>query len=185
MLVFTAVLAAAGIVNAVIINRQLDVMSQQLKQMERAGRLDQRPWIVDPALLLSGEPEENQSIDVGLTIVNHGKSPALNVITQSRFLISESEPLMSAFELCESGRSTAVLAPGEASTTFKLKPRALAIKEAAIYRAKQANLYVHAIVRYKDIFQISHWTTLCMYHVYGEGLGTFHYCGHGNDMDSD
>ena len=55
----------------------------------------------------------------------------------------------------------------------------------SLYTKQGAVLYVHAIIRYENIFQKHHWTTVCAYHVYGEPLDQFTFCPNGNDMDRD
>ena len=53
----------------------------------------------------------------------------------------------------------------------------------AEYMAGSRRLFVTSKIYYTDTFGIPHWTTMCVYHIWGTGLDNFSFCGAGNDVD--
>jgi hypothetical protein len=162
------------------------------------SRLDQRPWVTFGDFKLNKEPVAGEEISIAWELRNSGKTPALESSIYTVVRIA-AEAIVKAVEKMglslnptfvtkEVSRSVSIIAPGNSNTVtgitnpvdFGRNNREHLI---TLYRAKQARLYVHILVRYKDIAATPHWTTACAYHIFGEGLSDFINCPQGNVID--
>lgn len=150
-----------------------------------SARLDQRPWITFDGFEMSEEPTLNKEVTVTLKVINTGKTPGLDLTSQSRLASWNVEPPPAVFVAPASAPSKGILAPGVTTVTFTTDPLSLTNSDQLdAYTSKQNRIYIEAIVRYSDAFGKSHWTKVCAYHASGMPLTTFQYCEHGNEIDT-
>jgi len=152
-----------------------------------ASRLDERPWLVPSGFRLSEEPGLDTGVTVTVFVVNTGKTPALELVNQSKLFLLNVDPPGPNFDLPVNPRSRAIVAPGAtAAVQFKTDPLILkTLREMSFYTSLSYRIYLEALVRYKDTFNQDHWTTVCAYHVSGAALDYFQYCEHGNEVDEE
>jgi hypothetical protein len=150
-----------------------------------ASRLDERPWVVGNVFQLSNEPENGKMGDVTISVMNTGKTPALDLIPISKPYIWPITMLLPELDISEvtKAKSIGVLAPGHVGTGFTSDT--LPDKQAALdaYNSGLNYYYVRARIDYSDVNGAKHWTTLCVYHIKGRPLTEFNYCPDGNDVD--
>ena len=77
-----------------------------------------------------------------------------------------------------------ILAPGQTTANLSIARRFEQL-EVARYNNGEAMLCVHAMIRYKDIFGKSHWTSVCAFRSHSDQVNQFSYCEQGNEMDPD
>ncbi len=162
---------------------QNKLMIEQLKQTDRNLRLDQRAWLTSSRFRLIAEPEAGKPIHVDYFIQNSGKTPALDYYSQPVLFLASGMPGMQKFEEPKTFVSRSIVPPGSAGTASATLPIMLAELELSHYRSRADHLFIHAILRYRDIFGRVHWTTVCAYHTWGNPLDMFQYCASGNEMD--
>lgn len=182
---------AANVANknalAATLTQNRDALDQTIEQ----SRLDQRPWVVtgefkmDKDLSVSGnEPE------ITIAEINTGKTPALGVIPQGVIIVTQKEPTpspnwFSYTSIVESTHthSRGILAPGATNFSFTLDKRRINAQDIADYTANKSGLFLQAIIRYDDVWDRPHWTTVCFFHVSGKPTSEWGACEHGNDVD--
>lgn len=147
------------------------------------SQLDQRPWTTVARFVLSAEPEDGKEFQVQYWPQNTGKTPSLSQTNQSKLYLWFGEPQMTFPELNKTA-SIIILPPSSENINSKTTPWKPESNLVKLYRAKTLNLYIHILIRYRDIFGTPHWTTVCAFHIYGNALSDFSYCHDGNEMDS-
>jgi len=113
---------------------------------------------------------------------NTGNSPAIDYRIVTRVIISTTTPPMPSV-FAETREGGSIIAPGQANFQSTTRPVALPDDAIEAYQAKRAWLYVQAIARYRDVFGIPHWTTVCAYRAFGTSLSLTNFCPDGNDID--
>jgi hypothetical protein len=150
-----------------------------------AVRLGERAWITSAGIQLAAEPGEDEPFTISIFVANTGKTPALELISQSRILITASPPRMNRFPEPNKIQSRTILAPGTSVANFSPDPWTPRRDMFHAYRDGSQVLYVQARLQYRDIFQRPHWTTICAYHTYGAPLDKLTLCETGNEIDRD
>ena len=150
------------------------------------SHLDQRPWLVPSGFHLSAEPSTNAGITVTVSMLDTGKTPAIETINQSILAIATVIPPLAVFRVPDPQNVNArsFIPPGIAGASFTtdppLIPNDLLLAE---YTNHRARLWLYAILRYSDTFQVPHWTRICAYHILGQIADQFSFCPTGNDLD--
>jgi hypothetical protein len=151
-----------------------------------SSHLDQRAWLVPSGFKLSEEPTLGIGVTVTVSIINTGKTPALELINQSKLFFLNIDPPQTNFDLPVNPRSRAIVAPGASGVEFQSDSMTLkTLSQMGFYTNLSYKIYLEALIRYKDTFNQDHWTTVCAYHVSGAPLSTFQYCEHGNEVDEE
>jgi len=145
--------------------------------------IDQRPWVSIGRFQLSAEVEEGKDIQIKLWYENSGKTPALNLTSQSVVLLWEGEPPFTDFQPPTNVKSTLTLLPGSKYDFFSPGPWIPPAVSVVGYKAKKQALYIHALLRYTDMLRQSHTTRVCAYHMLDRPLGEFTYCAAGNSSE--
>lgn len=151
-----------------------------------SSHLDQRAWLVVSTLAISAEPSQEDGASVTVSLANTGRTPALKLINQSKLFFLDIDPAGANFNLPTNPRSRAIVPPGVSGvqfTTGKLKFKSLS--QVGLYESGVYKVYVQALIRYRDVFGKSHWTSVCAYHTYGARLDYFQFCEHGNEVDGE
>lgn len=158
---------------------------QSLQTTIETFHLDQRAWVAVSRFLLSNEPEADKEIKVDFWLVNTGKTPAKDEVLQSALFVAPHRPPMTKFVIPKISMSRFILTPGTTNQFGSTDSWKVPEPNLGQYLKKSQFLYFHAILRYTDVFQKDHWTTVCAIHTYGRPLDEFIYCEEGNAMDSD
>jgi len=150
-------------------------------------RLDERPWVLPSRFELSAEPEPDKPFTIKVNIQNTGKTPAVDLIPQSRLFSWNEEPPPTDFaEPKDKIISKGIIPPGGGGgNSFTTDPLILDAIKVGAYKGKSNRIYIHAYLNYKDGLSGSklHWTRLCAYHTFGDKLDEFVYCKAGNEID--
>lgn len=173
--VFTVILALVGIFTLI------EVISSGNDSTD-ALRLDQRAWVSPSAFVMSAEPEPNKSIDVKISLVNSGKTPALKVIAMTHPRNWNQQPPEVDWSAAEKAAPRGVLAPGITGIVITTAPLMLS-NGLVEYNTGTNSIYIQAKITYEDIFKRQHWTTICVLHHHGKPLNEFDSCESGNDVD--
>lgn len=159
---------------------------QALDVTVNASHLDQRPWVYPAKFGLSNEPDDkNPQFTVTISLINGGKTIALDLIPAMKPFVWGGEPPLTDFSKEPVTYVTRGVLPPGIPEDITSAPLAIAPGHFSAYKDKRTQAYIHARILYRDSFKTSlqHWTTVCAYHTYGEPLTTFHYCDKGNDVD--
>jgi hypothetical protein len=122
-------------------------------------------------------------------MINTGKTPALNVLPLSKVYIWNGEPPPIPRSEVEAAKpvSHGLLAPGTvpaSGAAFSTSPFIADKGSVDAYNSGKSRIYVRAILTYRDISGVNHWTTICILHFHGTSLEEFSYCQDGNDADN-
>lgn len=155
-----------------------------IKATQESMRQDQRAWVFANGFRLSEEPTSNHPITVTISIINSGKTPALDVLPMSHPSDRSDEPpeVNDWTTVAKGTRKRGLLPPGITGLTFTTAPLTLT-NGLGEYDAGTNSIYVQAKIIYLDTFKKSHWTTVCVLHRHGRPMGEFDFCERGNDMD--
>jgi hypothetical protein len=167
---------------------ELESARKSIANVERAFRLDHRPWVVGSKYVLSAEPDTKSGTKaptITLWVKNAGNTPATAVVCHGKMVMSKTQP--PEFE----PKSTTERPIGSGELSSYAEPVTIddiddTIRNpfsVAAYKEGKLNLYFQGQIRYKDILGVDHCTKVCMYHVHGRGLTTFYGCSEGNEMD--
>lgn len=176
--------------------RSADAANRSLDEVRSNFSREQRPWVFVNNCVLSSEPGENVKVATKCSLVNSGKSPAINLLPQSLLLVrpaGDPEPPMG--DLPPRGKiiSRSIL-PSSAGTGIGIGYGTLTIDADPVvlnkplidaYTNKQLMFYVHLKLSYSDPFGGYHWTTVCAFHKYGMALNEWMHCAEGNGIDLD
>lgn len=164
--------------------RSADLAQQSFTATQQALRLDQRAWVSADHFELMAEPEEGKDVMATVTMVNTGKTPAIDVHEYTDIYIWEGEPPENSLVERGQPKSLAIIPPGSTKISFKT-PLGLKLNstQLAKYADHSLSLYVKSIIRYKDVFAQPHRTNICVFHEQGKPLDFWSYCEHGNDAD--
>lgn len=147
------------------------------------SRLDERAWVVASGFKLSEEPSLNKPFTTTVSVSNTGKTPALEVVPESSLYLWSGEP-PGDIPPNLSPVSKAIVAPGMGGLNFTTAEFTLTSQaQIDVYHGKTSNVYLKAIINYRDAFKGSHWTKVCAYHISGDPLESWKFCAHGNEMD--
>lgn len=150
------------------------------------AHLDQRAWVVASNFSLSEEPVENKPFKVMISLANTGKTPALDVINVGAIYVWYGQPINN-LAMPTNSRSRAMIPPtifgASGSGSFETGEYKLSRRDLDQYDAKITNIYVNALISYKDVFGCPHWTRVCMFHVHGDPPEKFEFCSTGNEVD--
>jgi hypothetical protein len=166
----------------------MDASNRQSKDALDAAigslQLDQRPWVYLPKYVLLNEPEEDKEITITIGIFNSGKTPAIDVSPRYQVFVGNTEPPETDFTKVNQDESHGLLPPGDTEISFKTAPLKVFGNFLSAYNSRVSYLYVHARIDYRDVFGVSHWTSLCIFHTHGRPLNEFDYCKSGNEADN-
>jgi hypothetical protein len=174
-----------SIENAVMkLDAQAKVSAASVKATQDAMRLDQRAWVFATNFHLSAEPEAGQPITVTMTIVNSGKTPALDSVPMTHPSDFPSDPpdVADWDTVAQGTNKRGLVSPGMTGLTVTTAPLTL-VNGLNAYNAGVNSIYVQAKITYFDTFNKPHWTTVCVLHHHGKPPGEFEMCERGNDVD--
>jgi hypothetical protein len=147
---------------------------------------EERAWLTAAGFKLSEEPTLNKGFTVTVTVINTGRTPALDLTDQAVLASWPGQPPRVSFVLPPNPVSKAILAPGPTNMSFTSAPLILTTDiQMSAYTAKANHIYVQALVRYTDAFKRLHWTRICADHISGTPLDVFQYCTEGNEIDQE
>ena len=164
--------------NTVKINKE--AMEANLNQSKSAlqatidiARQDQRAWIGTIAILPEFKDATNNPIYIKegfpakfeVVLTNSGKSPALKVRSQVRFITRPSEIKFSPdYGKSLHPESVSVIQPQEKSNLpAPPAPKPFAALDIDAYKSRKWILYLFGKITYEDIFRIPHRTNFCFY----------------------
>jgi hypothetical protein len=181
-------LAASNRQSKDALDQTLALSHRALEGSIRASRLAERPWVVLSGVRLAKEPEFNKPVTATLTIINTGKTPAIEVIAQSRISMMNSEQQLPLMVQLGPTKSRGMLPPAGQSVpgnfSFTTDPMtAVNVVQIQAYYSGANRLYLDGRVDYGDAFGIKHWTKFCLFHLNGSALDAFSYCQNGNNVD--
>jgi hypothetical protein len=168
---------------------ELQGTRQQIADVDRAFRLDHRPWVIGAKYKLSAEPDTKPSTTVPtrtLLVRNAGSTPATAVVCLGKMVMSKTQPP----EFEPKSATERQIGAGQLSsseepvTIYDIDDAIRNPSSVAAYNEGKLNLYFQGQIRYKDVIGVHHSTKVCMYHVHGRELNTFYGCPHGNEMDT-
>jgi len=154
-----------------------------------ALRLEQRPWVVASTFELAAEPITGNSVSVTTYAVNTGRTPAIDVTTRTSLSISNVVPPFPNLPLPEHVNYRGIIAPSPSITdrtySFKHEDPPITIPDRFVqpYKDQRFTIYIYAVIRYRDVFKIPHWTAICAMHKFGQSLSEFNNCPYGNELD--
>jgi hypothetical protein len=167
----------------------------QWRDANKNFAIDQRAWVTIKDFSLQQEPTIDQStVNVSYSLIDSGKTPAINCVTQRIPLLWSEEPGIAHLrgqwspDRAESTpeRPIFILMPNLSSPApDKTVPWGLAPSDVTLYRLLAFKLYVYVEVWYDDVFGKHHWMTACQEHVFGtkDNLTNFTPCQHGAWID--
>lgn len=169
---------------AATLKQGTDALNQAIEQ----SRLDERPWAVVREFNMPKEPTASDDPEIRVWIINTGKTPAIRVLPQAVIMVADKEPSYDWFSyqmLVEATHSPSrgILPPGAQNFSFAVPKRRLSTDELRDYTSQKSNLYVQAIVRYEDVWDRAHWTTICSSHVFNAQMNEWKACERGNNID--
>jgi hypothetical protein len=171
------------------INQNRESLKATLDQNKKAlninlavSWLDQRPWVSVRTFQLAAEVEQGKELRFTLWLQNTGKTPAVDQTAQMMLFLWDHEPTFDDFKdpTIVSGEFNVPSLNSATWFTYRWTPRPESVAD---YRAKKLRLYVLALLRYKDMFQQSHLTRVCVFHVADAALDEIGFCSAGNSME--
>lgn len=175
--------ADASVTQADAARNAVETAKNSLQSSVGQFRLDQRPWVEPVQFRLSGEPITFQDFTVDVWIQNTGKTPALDITSTSKMQFSYTEPAFPVFVGIIPFMNRGILSPGPANFYLTLSGFKPAPLDITAYENGKTNMYVQAIIFYRDIHDVRHSTKFCIYHLHGKPLDEFRYCQAGNEVD--
>lgn len=139
--------------------------------------IDQQPWVTAATFTLGGKLEVGMPTWITIWLQNGGKTPALNILSTSEILFSENEPPWP--NSISTNQPSRFIIPGQSngntysSNTVRIYPSEQEISE---YKSGKLRLYVHAFVRYTDIYKQTRGANGCAYHVFSQPASEFTFC---------
>jgi hypothetical protein len=147
-------------------------------------KIEQDPQISLKTMKLEQSLTVGQHIQVYVSFVNAGKSPALDVRTSLKLITSQVFPKEPALEDSPASSRSSVGTGVSFHSFLESRDILRDLEDIGKFRNGPYNLYVRGIVRYKDRFGFKHATRFC-----GElsgadfDWGYFSACPEGNTMD--
>jgi hypothetical protein len=163
-----------------------DTAKKSIDFARESARLDQRAWVTTTTSQLAKPLVIGEKPLVTVSIINSGKTPALNVITGGDADISEELSDVNFNMPIIRIKSKFVLGPGVTGKTTceGLNPVVDQTEIDDLKNGQRLRLYVRGVITYDDVFGRSHQTTFCAW-INGKDLEgpTMHSCGFGNKSD--
>ncbi|HKW65188.1 MAG TPA: hypothetical protein VJN89_21725 [Candidatus Acidoferrum sp.] len=147
------------------------------------SRSDGRAWLYTTGYTLSKEPVENEAVNVKAQVFNSGRTPAVNVTTDSATYVGIGEPPQFNWPKIKSPPSRNIISPNDIRQSIASGGIRLNGPVLALYNSGTVSIYVMFRLDYQDIFGRSHWLTVCTYHSHVMPVDTFNYCRTGNTVD--
>ncbi|HMH11769.1 MAG TPA: hypothetical protein VK578_01555 [Edaphobacter sp.] len=146
---------------------------------------EQRAWVYPSSYQLSNEPDaDHRKVTIKFFLINTGRTPGLEVVTISRPYHWHGVPPQEDFPGYTGALTKTIIPPGV--SPYSGETDSMEMNDSAIveYNATRANIYFRAKITYRDIFNHDHWMTICAFHVHGEPLNNFQFCGTEIDPES-
>jgi hypothetical protein len=166
------------------LEKTLGVARESLDLSLQAHRVDQRAWLSFSDYKQDAEAAVGKA-RVVVSILNTGKTPALNAASISSYGFLPTEP-QEVVGTPEGWNHVSSVFPGRAYSGLAISLDSFPtgpIIEA--YKQKQLHLYIRTLTCYRDVSGNTHWVKTCAWHTSGQALGTFTFCPTGNDSGSD
>lgn len=193
----SVVLAAVGIFGLLFIKKQLAAMEESNRNTQKGNELtldamSKSNALARDSLTISHRAyvgvihmpllplDRNTPIDYRIKIINAGSTPAtiITIETAWYFLEPPAEPTPKAKGVPKDTRSSAMLGPGEETTTRLDKPLHIIEETWADLYAGRKVLYLAGRILYKDVFGEDRETRFC--HTFDPSTGFWFYSRTGN-----
>jgi hypothetical protein len=175
--------------------QQVKAAQDSAEAIQRQMRQDQRPWI---SVELGGTPVpntekgtvtfntvENQPIEIPLRITNVGKTPARRVEAQFFVEIVKNGqiPDLHPKKKADNGYSAGIIFPNIPNPTNASRLRPIIRSEMKDLVEGKSYIAAHGRVDYRDVFNIPHWATFCLWVPFANAMFTSHECANYNNVD--
>ena len=155
---------------------------QTLREIKNANRIDQRAWLTFSRFVLSEELKEGSNFYITGTIINTGKTPAIEATTTIEAFFFRPTVTPNPEKPKRADITNLFFVAPNTTPEFSTIDSVPSAEQMSAYR-KTGFLFVKQIVWYQDIFGTSHWTTTCRWHQYGRPCSEFGFCSWGNAID--
>lgn len=166
----------------------------QLREMKKAARLDQRAWLA--VTVTSDEPTPGKKLTVAAHVTNSGKTFARHVsicfFTTIRPEMPNQALALPDFASCESSNwvaSSPVVAPNSQwNSQLPVAPEGQSgLSDDLVGRLADGRsvAWAYGLVKYKDIFDVAHWTQFCYLRIVQDGTVLWTACGVRNEIDGE
>jgi hypothetical protein len=145
-----------------------------------AFQLEQRAWLAVKEITFSNHMRAGQIPTVEIVVVNTGRTPALDVsiVKTIRIDVALPDGGMPRPEMPD--QSVAVLGPGIELVGESRLTRARTELEVVTLRRRASHLYAYGIIRYRDVFEVWHYTEYCVEAIPTSPTGEAAVCGKWN-----
>jgi hypothetical protein len=177
------------------------VTYSQWQDLRHNFKVDQRAWVTAARFSISTELAANNptnEIRIYCWLQNTGKTPALDTFSQAEYIFSaqNKEPVSGKDPFADKGwfalprpeeAGTSVIAPGSNPriSTGQFSFTNPDFSTLRLYLKREIVVFIIAKIRYRDIFNRAHWTTVCAFHAFGDPIDGFRLCRTGNRIDEE
>ncbi len=167
-----------------------EAAKKSIETATEATHLDQRAWIgLEFMDAIPNFPEVGKTFAAKGTLVNSGKTPALNLLVYSIIepVLRESCPnfAYTGIEKFNSGtlppRGKGFIGPLLIPKAGTTDPAIITQEQLDLLKQGRFNFFIHGRVEYDDIFGNHHWMTFCSFL---QPVGGFAFCHEHNETDN-
>jgi hypothetical protein len=158
---------------------------QTLSEIKNANKIDQRAWVSITKFVLKKKPSATDTdIEVGFSLINTGKTPAINCTFQRQpgFVLDPPNKFPCSWNVRATEQPVFVLMPG--TEQEKTPPWSSDAPNVLLYYHGAKDLYIQVKVWYDDVFGEHHWATTCRWHKQWQADDDFSFCPSGTEIDN-